>query len=136
MASSPRMSLTLDPRTYSAIKRLSEAQGRSMGAVIRDFMGEATPVLERVAGAIERANQLVGEAPGTWASDMKRAQDVLEPILAKLLEHMDQDERAQDDLSGDAPSRVRAPGRASRGGADLGMGDGRPPTSNTGVRNG
>lgn len=53
----PRLTITLEPHRYELLRRLAKAQGVSAASLLVDLLETVAPVLERVAVALESAQQ-------------------------------------------------------------------------------
>lgn len=87
-ATSPRLSITVSDDTYVALKRLSAAQGRPLGALVREYLEMATPALLELAGAMEAMRIAQDAARSELASSLGEAQADLEPHLNGILGHL------------------------------------------------
>jgi len=80
MSKSTRLCLTLPPETYETVRRLADLQGVSMASIIRDFMGEVLPVLEKICDALEVAKKASIVARESMLSAAVHAEEELRPI--------------------------------------------------------
>jgi len=87
-ATSPRLSITVPDHTHAALKRLSAAQGRPLGALVREYLEMATPALEELAGAMEMMRAAQDAARSELATSLTDAQADLEPHLNGILGHL------------------------------------------------
>jgi len=105
--SKPRITVTLEPRTYDVVSRLARANGQSMSKVITDFllvaegqMQRAVVILEAAAGASDQARQGVRRT-------LERAESALVPALLQAIE---QQQLELDELSHESgldPAEIR-----------------------------
>lgn len=77
-AVNPRIAVYLPRSTASAVQRLAALRGVSRSAVIRDFLVEAEPVLNRVANLLDLAARADRTALKEWAVTLEAAQSGLE----------------------------------------------------------
>jgi hypothetical protein len=77
-AKNPVIAVVMPEATHAAIKRLAALQGRSKSAVVREFLVETTPVLERIAGMLELALTAQGKWPADLVSKLEAMQTGLE----------------------------------------------------------
>ena len=77
-AKNPVIGVVVPEATHAAIKRLAALQGRSKSAIVRDFLVETTPVLERVAAMLELAHKAEGQWPADLVKKLERMQAGLE----------------------------------------------------------
>lgn len=130
-ATSPRLTITLHPDTYSALKRLSEVQARPMASVIRELLDLAAPTVEQMAGAIQSMKALEASARAELGNSLAEAYQDVQPHLAGILGHL----RALSD-AGQADEDDEEPARPASTGAPAPRLDRQPPACNTGVVNG
>ena len=77
----PRITVTLEPRSYEVISRLSAASGDSMSKIVASFVDLAVPSLERVVLLLERAKTAPEEVRAGLTAAMERADRDLIPLL-------------------------------------------------------
>lgn len=77
----PRITVTLEPRTYEVLSRLSAVGGESMSALVGQFVEVSLPTLERLVVVLERAASAPEEARAGLAAAVKRAERTLLPAL-------------------------------------------------------
>lgn len=114
-----RLQVMLTPATATAVKRLAKLQGRSSSAVARDFLDEARPLFERIAGLLELAQKAEGKWPKELLTRMEAMQGQLEHAALEAMETLD---------------TVAADAAAHRRGAQHGRRRAKPPSSNRGVK--
>lgn len=88
-ARSPRIAVYLPTATYNAVKRLGAMRGVGMSAVVRDFLVETTPVLERISNLLDLAARADRTALKTWAADLQAAQDAIEVSALDAMAQLD-----------------------------------------------
>lgn len=130
-ATSPRLTITLHPATYTALKRLSEAQARPLASVIRELLDLAAPTVEQMAGAILSMKALEASARAELGNSLADAYQDVQPHLAGILGHLQAlADAGQVDQDGEGPARPASTG------APAPLRDRQPPACNTGVVNG
>jgi hypothetical protein len=117
-AKNPVIGVVVPEATHAAIKRVAALQGRSKSAVVRDFLVETTPILERIAAMLELAYKAEGQWPADLVSKLERMQAGLEINALGAMEALDV---ATADM---AAHRRGAPGRRA---------EPNPPMTNRGV---
>lgn len=117
-AKNPVIGVVVPEATHAAIKRLAALQGRSKSAVVRDFLVETTPVLERISSMLEMALRAEGQWPAELVTKLEKMQEGLE---------------GQALLAMDALDLAAADMQAQRRGAAGRRGKPNPPTTNRGV---
>jgi hypothetical protein len=81
----PRITVTLEPRTYEVVSRLSAAGGESMSQIVSQFVDLAVPSLERVVVILERAKAAPEEVRSGLSVAIERAErDMLPGMLASV----------------------------------------------------
>ena len=84
----PRVHVTLPPDVHATIAKLAKLQHSSMSSVVAELVIEMAPILLRVSEAIEHAEKMQAEAVPKYVESLDRAQGVLEPLLATLLDQL------------------------------------------------
>jgi len=77
-AINPRIAVYLPKHLASTVQRVAALRGVSRSAVIRDFLIEVEPVLQRVANLLDLAARTDRTALKEWAQTMEAAQEGLE----------------------------------------------------------
>lgn len=120
----PRITVTLTEQQHAVLSSLAGLQKVSMSSIIVDLLDTTLPVLERLAGVLHNAST----APQNVLDELRRTAQSAEnevaamgPAVMGLLDEML-------DLSEGAEDEARLRGTAP-------VPEGRPPTSNRGVRN-
>ena len=85
----PRITITLDQRTYDVIKAISELGGQSMSAFVSDMLDSALPTLERMAATFQAVNAAQTAERKKFLSSLDRAQAALEPAVMKAVGQVD-----------------------------------------------
>ena len=67
-----RVQVVTVPRVYKALRRISEATGDPMGAIVRQMLEEGLPALEEVAEALEHIPKSPGEAVARMSQTLAR----------------------------------------------------------------
>jgi hypothetical protein len=76
----PRITITLEPNEYAVLHRLAKLQGGSMSRILREFMGEVTPILSKVADSLEVAQRASEGAKANLRRAAQAAEDELRPL--------------------------------------------------------
>jgi hypothetical protein len=85
----PRITITLEPRVYEVLRRLSAASGDSMSAIVTDFLDVAVPPMERMVVVLEQANSLPAKTKEGLRGSILRAEAKLLPAVAALADQND-----------------------------------------------
>jgi hypothetical protein len=92
-ARSPRIAVYLPKHVAATVRRLAAMRGVSSSAVVRDFLIETEPVLQRIANMLDLAARTDKEALKEWAETLEAAQNSIEldavGVMAKA-DHMHQ----------------------------------------------
>lgn len=116
-ATNPRIQVTLKPSVHAVIKRLSAVTGKSMSALVSEFLEPNETVFERMVVVIEAAASAHDEVKKKIADSMTEVQAELESKLgltrelfdtstADLLEQMEPVKRRRRPAGRDAVARV------------------------------
>lgn len=81
----PRITITMDPRVYEVVNRLASANGRSMSAVVTDFLDLVQPQMERMVVLLEAARRAPEEAAAGIKTSLAKAERALRPALLESL---------------------------------------------------
>lgn len=103
----PRIAVYLPKSTAAAVQRLAGLRGVSRSAVIRDFLVEAEPVLQRVANLLDLAARSDRNALKEWATTLEAGQSSLEASAATAMATMG-------DMEADLAKPKRRHGRSKR----------------------
>lgn len=131
--SKPRITVTLEPRTYEIVSRLARANGQSMSRVITDFLHVAEGQMERAVAILEAAAGASDQAKEGVRRTLQRAESALVPALLEALEQQQLDLADIAEESGLTPGelleeKVRSQAAAGRRGAPVkGAGRKSPP---------
>jgi hypothetical protein len=85
----PRITITLEPRSYEVLSRLSAVGGDSMSQIVSQFVDLALPSLERLVLVLERARSATKETHVGLAAALERAERDLIPALESTLKQRD-----------------------------------------------
>lgn len=88
-AKNPVIAVVMPEATHAAIKRLAALQGRSKSAVVRDFLVETTPLLERIGGLLALAHKAQGKWPADVVAKLEALQNGLEGQALGAMDSMD-----------------------------------------------
>lgn len=113
----PRITITLEPEEHEALMRLAVLQQRPMSAIIRELIGEVSPIFARVVEALELAQRASSDLRANFVKAASDAELELRPIADAVRSQFDmfatEIERAVDAAkSGDRT--VSAPAETSR----------------------
>jgi len=85
----PRITVTLEPRTYELLKSLQESGGQSMSQFVSEMLHEAEPMLERMAVLFSRVKEQQDANRARIVGGLQDVQQNLEPMLVEMLGQWD-----------------------------------------------
>lgn len=91
-AINPRIAVYLPKHTAATVQRVAALRGVSRSSVIRDFLVEAEPVLQRVANLLELAARTDRTALKEWAASLEAAQSGMEKDALAGMAQLDEAE--------------------------------------------
>lgn len=125
----PRITITLEPREHEVLQRLSKLQGRSMSGVLREFLGEVTPILEKTVTALELVQRSSADARAKFVKAAAQAEEELRPLaefvgnqfdtfaaeIGRVVEREERTAAATRDETGPRTARAGTAGGAAAG---------------------
>jgi hypothetical protein len=136
----PRITVTLEPRTYEVISRLSAVGGESMSQIVAQFVDLAVPSLERVVVILERAKSAPEKVRAGLAASIERAEADMLPAMLSSVGQFDMflEDAVRSSASDASAQRVRrgrsAPARAASTPVPVTRGSGGVKTLRSGVK--
>lgn len=108
--SKPRITITLDLKTYNVLKVISECGGKNMSGFVAEMLDAAMPTLERMAVTFQAIKSAQEAERQKFLSSMDRAQTALEPAVMQAVGQFDLFLAAVEDAAtgGGAPARGEA----------------------------
>jgi len=106
-AVNPRIAVYLPKHVVATVQRLAALRGVSRSAVIRDFLVDAEPVMQRVANLLDLAARSDRTALKEWTKDLEQAQSGLELTALDAIAKLDEMETAIGKSAGSRRRRVR-----------------------------
>lgn len=88
-AKNPVIAVVVPRHVHATIRRLAGLRGTSRSAVVREFLIETQPVLERVANLLDLAARTDKTALKAWAADLESAQGEIEASATNAIARMD-----------------------------------------------
>ena len=88
-AVNPRIAVYLPKHVASTVARLAGLRGVSRSAVIRDFLIEAEPVLQRIANLLDLAARTDRTALKDWAVTLEQEQGRMERTATEAFAQLD-----------------------------------------------
>lgn len=137
----PRLAITLEPEQYEILQRLAKVQGGSMARIVSEMLAEMSPMLEKVAEAMEAAHKAQQGMKATIRTAAEQAERDMQPLAAAAIaqfEHFAQELGRLVDTGAESPPVARPGDTAAavgrRGGARAGKAGG-PRSVITGATN-
>lgn len=88
-AKNPVLGVVVPREVYAAISRVAALRGVSRSSVVRDFLIETVPVLERVANLLDLAARTDRTALKEWAKTLEQAQSDIERDALEAMARLD-----------------------------------------------
>lgn len=88
-AKNPVIAVVVPKDVASTVQRLAALRGTSKSAVIREFLIETQPVLDRIANLLDMAARADKTALKRWAKDLETAQGELEVSALDAMASLD-----------------------------------------------
>jgi len=85
----PRITITLEPRAYEVLRRLSAAGGQSMSAVVTEFLDLAIPPMERMVVVLEQAKGMQETTKAQMRVSLAKAEAKLLPAVMEVVGQSD-----------------------------------------------
>lgn len=85
----PRITITLNQRTYAVVKAISDLGGKPMSAFVSEMLDSALPTLERMAATFQAIKGAQETERGRFLASLGRAQDALEPSVMEAVSQLD-----------------------------------------------
>jgi uncharacterized protein (DUF1778 family) len=122
----PRITITLNQRTYAVVKAISDLGGKPMSAFVAEMLDSALPTLERMAATFQVIKGAQETERGKFLASLDRAQSSLEPAVMEAVGQFDlflaTVETAVSDgghPGGEAPAEIANPRPVTRGSTPL-----------------
>ena len=85
----PRITITLNQRTYEVLKTIGKLGDQPMSAFVSEMLDSALPTLERMAATFQAIKNAQTTERGKFLESMDRAQAVLEPAVMEAVGQFD-----------------------------------------------
>lgn len=85
----PRITITLEPKTYLLLSRLARIQGRPKSSIVTDIVHAATPMFERMAVILEAAKQADEKTLQKFMESLEVAHALIEKQAVHMLDQGD-----------------------------------------------
>jgi hypothetical protein len=88
-ATSPRITISLDPADHETLRRLADLQGVPMSRIVREFVREVGPILHQLADTLEAAQKAEASASIRFRQAAEEAERDLAPLAAMIRNQFD-----------------------------------------------
>ena len=85
----PRITITLNQRTYEVLRAISDLGGKPMSAFVAEMLDSALPTLERMAATFQAIKGAQDTERGRFLASLDRAQAALEPAVMEAVGQFD-----------------------------------------------
>ena len=85
----PRITITLNQRTYEVLKAIGDLGDKPMSAFVSEMLDSALPTLERMAATFQAIKGAQETERGRFLASLDRAQSLLEPAVMEAVGQFD-----------------------------------------------
>lgn len=85
----PRITITLDQRTYNVLKAISDCGDKTMSGFVSEMLDAAMPTLERMAVTFQAIKTAQAVEKDKFIASLDRAQAALEPAVMQAVGQFD-----------------------------------------------
>jgi hypothetical protein len=85
----PRITVTLNDKSYAVLKAISDCSGQPMSTFISEMLDSARPTLERMASTFQKIKTAQVAERSRFLDDLDDAQSALEPVVMNTLGQFD-----------------------------------------------
>lgn len=85
----PRITITLDDRTYAVIRAISKFGGQPMSTFVSDILDGARPTMERMAATFQAIRKAQDAERSRFLSTIDDAQAAVEPVILEAMGQFD-----------------------------------------------
>ena len=85
----PRITITLNDKSYAVLKAISECSGQPMSTFVTEMLDSARPTLERMAATFQAIKGAQDTERGRFLASLDRAQAALEPAVMEAVGQFD-----------------------------------------------
>ena len=125
----PRITITLNDKSYAVLKAISECSGQPMSTFVTEMLDSARPTLERMATTFQKIKRAQDAERARFLENMDEAQAAIEPVVMQTLGQFDlflgRIEQAAEGMGGRGSCGAAAPAPLPSAGAA-------PPPTNRG----
>lgn len=89
-AKKPRITLTLEPHQYAALKAISDNGGQPMSSIVAELLEASMPVLEKLAVTFEGIGRYKRIEREAMVKAMDEAHETLVPLAAEVMDRFDE----------------------------------------------
>ena len=85
----PRITITLNDKSYAVLKAISECSGQPMSTFVTEMLDSARPTLERMAATFQKIKRAQDAERARFLESVDDAQAALEPVVMETLGQFD-----------------------------------------------
>ncbi len=85
----PRITITLNDKSYAVLKAISECSGQPMSTFVTEMLDSARPTLERMATTFQKIKRAQDAERARFLENMDEAQAAIEPVVMQTLGQFD-----------------------------------------------
>ena len=85
----PRITITLNDKSYAVLKAISECSGQPMSTFVTEMLDSARPTLERMATTFQKIKRAQDAERARFLENMDDAQAAIEPFVMQTLGQFD-----------------------------------------------
>lgn len=87
--SKPRITITLNEKSYSLLKTINECTGQPMSVFVAEMLESARPTLERMAVTFQKIKRAQDDERSRFLRNVDEAQAAIEPVVMETLGQFD-----------------------------------------------
>lgn len=85
----PRITITLNEKSYAVLKAISDCSGQPMSTFVTEMLDSARPTLERMAVTFQKIKRAQDEERSRFLRNVDEAQAAIEPVVMETLGQFD-----------------------------------------------
>ena len=85
----PRITITLNDKSYAVLKAISECSGQPMSTFVTEMLDSARPTLERMAATFQKIKRAQDAERARFLERVDDAQSAIEPVVMATLGQFD-----------------------------------------------
>lgn len=85
----PRITITLNDKSYAVLKAISECSGQPMSTFVTEMLDSARPTLERMAATFQKIKRAQDAERARFLENIDEAHAAIEPVVMETLGQFD-----------------------------------------------